>query len=149
AASSASALPAPHVTRAAATGGLMDGLVKTADGQPVTLLCNVASAAETRLGLSGGAAGVGLLRTEIAFTAAAGWPSLHDHLSQLTPILGLLSDRPAVVRLLDFTGDKIPPFLASRPVQGLDALLNDDGALRAQLTAILRAGRGARVSVLV
>ena len=42
--------------------------VRTADGQPVTLLCNVASAAETRLGLSGGAAGVGLLRTEIAFT---------------------------------------------------------------------------------
>jgi phosphoenolpyruvate-protein kinase (PTS system EI component) len=152
AASSASALPVPrvpHVTRAASAGGLMDGQVKTADGQPVTLLCNVASAAETRLGLSGGAAGVGLLRTEIAFTAAAGWPSLHDHLSQLTPILGLLSDRPAVVRLLDFTGDKVPPFLASRPVQGLDALLNDDGALRAQLTAILRAGRGARVSVLV
>ena len=28
----------------------------TADGEPVTLLCNVASAAETRLGLSGGAA---------------------------------------------------------------------------------------------
>ena len=46
----------------------------TADGEQVTLLCNVASAAETRLGLSGGAAGVGLLRTEIAFIGASGWP---------------------------------------------------------------------------
>jgi phosphoenolpyruvate-protein kinase (PTS system EI component) len=49
--------------------------VTTADGEPVTLLCNVASAAETRLGLSGGASGVGLLRTEIHFAGASGWPS--------------------------------------------------------------------------
>ena len=125
------------------------GKVKTADGQPVTLLCNVASAAETRLGLSGGAAGVGLLRTEIAFTMATDWPTLHDHVAQLMPILGLLTGRPAVVRLLDFSGDKVPPFLASRARQGLDALLDDERALRAQLTAILRAGRGAQVSVLV
>ena len=125
------------------------GELKTADGLPVTLLCNVASAAETRLGLSAGAAGIGLLRTEIAFTGATQWPSLDDHLAQLTPILGLLGGRPAVVRLLDFTGDKLPPFLASRARQGLDALLDDERALRAQLTAILRAGRGAQVSVLV
>ena len=88
--------------------------VTTADGEPVTLLCNVASAAETRLGLSGGAAGVGLLRTEIPFTGASGWPSQADHLAQLTPVLGLLAGRPAVVRLLDFSGDKIPPFLAAK-----------------------------------
>jgi phosphoenolpyruvate-protein kinase (PTS system EI component) len=125
------------------------GELKTADGQPVTLLCNVASAAETRLGLSAGAAGVDLLRTEIAFTGATEWPSLDDHLAQLTPILGLLGGRPAVIRLLDFSGDKVPPFLASRARQGLDALLDEKRALRAQLTAILRAGRGAQVSVLV
>ena len=51
------------------------GQAHTADGEPVTVLCNVASAAETRLGLANGAAGVGLLRTEIPFTArAAGRP---------------------------------------------------------------------------
>jgi phosphoenolpyruvate-protein kinase (PTS system EI component) len=122
--------------------------VRTADGEPVTLLCNVASAAETRLGLSGGAAGVGLLRTEIPFTSADGWPTEQDHLAQLTPILGPLRDRPAVVRLLDFSGDKVPPFLHSRK-QGLTALLDEPGALRHQLTAILLAGRGTRLSVLV
>ena len=123
--------------------------VRTADGQPVMLLCNVASAAETRLGLSGGAAGVGLLRTEIPFTAATDWPAIPDHLARLTPILSLLQNRPAVVRLLDFSGDKVPPFLKSHSEQGLDALLNNPGALYGQLTAILRAGRGARLSVLV
>ena len=125
--------------------------VRTADGEPVTLLCNVASAAETRLGLSGGAAGVGLLRTEISFTGASGWPSEAGHLAQLTPVLGLLESRLAVVRLLDFSGDKVPPFLADRPdrEQGLTALLGTPGVLRDQLSAILLAGRKTRLAVLV
>jgi phosphoenolpyruvate-protein kinase (PTS system EI component) len=132
----------------ATAGAVENPEVRTADGEPVTLLCNVASAAETRLGLSRGAAGVGLLRTEIPFTGASGWPSDVDHLAQLTPILRLLGGRPAVVRLLDFSGDKTPPFLAGR-AQGLTALLDAPGALRNQLTAIVRAGRGTRLSVLV
>src|SRR5208282_2742612 len=123
--------------------------VRTADGEPVTLLCNVASAAETRLGLSGGAAGVGLLRTEIAFTGASGWPSQAGHLAQLTPVLGLLAGRPAVVRLLDFSGDKVPPFLGHGQEQGLAALLHAPAALEDQLRAILRAGAGTRLAVLV
>jgi len=121
----------------------------TADGQPVMLLCNVASAAETRLGLSGGAAGVGLLRTEIAFTTAGNWPSREDHLAQLTPILSQLNERPAIVRLLDFSGDKVPPFQRFQEEQGLTALLARPEALRDQLTAILLAGRGTRLFVLV
>jgi len=143
------ALAAARAASAAArAAGTADAEARTADGQPVTLLCNVASPAETRLGLSGGAAGVGLLRTEIPFTAAEGWPTEQDHLAQLTPILRLLDYRPAVVRLLDFSGDKVPPFLRNRD-QGLTALLREPEALHAQLTAILRAGRAARLSVLV
>ncbi|HEX6523176.1 MAG TPA: putative PEP-binding protein [Streptosporangiaceae bacterium] len=129
-------------------GAIRDGMVITADGGRVTVLCNVASAAETRLGLSCGAAGVGLLRTEIPFTGAAGWPSQTDHLAQLTPVLQQLHGRPAVVRLLDFSGDKIPPF-QRRGQHGLTALLNAPEALRAQLRAILAAGRGTRLAVLV
>jgi phosphocarrier protein FPr len=72
----------------------------------------VASAAETRRGLATGAEGVGLLRTEIPFTGALAWPTLADHRAHLAPILGLLAGRTATVRLLDFSGDKIPPFLA-------------------------------------
>jgi len=139
---------APAIAAGAADAGAE---VQTADGAPVTLLCNVASAAETRLGLSGGASGVGLLRTEISFTGVSRWPSEADHLAQLEPVLGLLEDRPAVVRLLDFTGDKIPPFLAGRPAgeQGLAALLGDPAALAGQLSAIVLAGRKTRLSVLV
>ena len=109
---------------------------RTADGGDLTLLCNVASAAETRLGLANGAAGVGLLRTEIPFMHASGWPSRDDHLAALTPVLGLLTGRRAVVRLLDFAGDKIPPFPGA---EGLAAFLHAPGALAAQLAAILEA----------
>jgi len=123
--------------------------VRTADGEPVTLLCNVASVAETRLGLSGGAAGVGLLRTEIPYTSTPGWPSEADHLAQLSPVLALLEGRPAVVRLLDFSGDKVPPFLRDRGPQGLAALLGAPEALADQVRAILRAGASARLAVLV
>ena len=129
-------------------GAIRDGVVTTADGELVTVLCNVASAAETRLGLSRGAAGVGLLRTEIPFTGAAGWPSEADHLAQLTPILRQLHGRPAVVRLLDFSGDKVPPF-QRQGQHGLTALLNAPEALQAQLRAIVAAGRGTRLAVLV
>jgi phosphoenolpyruvate-protein kinase (PTS system EI component) len=150
-------LAAARAARAARTAAAALGYdeaspeVKTADGEPVTLLCNVASAAETRLGLSGGAAGVGLLRTEIGFTGASAWPSEADHLDRLTPILALLEGRPAVVRLLDFSGDKVPPFLADYPAQeqGLTALLGAPRALAAQLRAIVLAGRKTRLSVLV
>ncbi|HEX6522419.1 MAG TPA: putative PEP-binding protein [Streptosporangiaceae bacterium] len=152
---------------------LADGIVRTADGEQVTVLCNVASAAEAKLGLSAGAGGVGLLRTEIPFTGAAGWPTESEHLAQLAPILAELGGKPAIVRLLDFSGDKTPPFLAAdagggfggglgagglggglggggagRP-RGLAALLGEPDALGSQLRAILRAGRGGPVAVLV
>jgi phosphoenolpyruvate-protein kinase (PTS system EI component) len=122
------------------------GQASTADGELVTVLCNVASAAETRLGLANGAAGVGLLRTEIPFTGARGWPTREEHLAWLGPILRLLAGKRAVVRLLDFSGDKIPPFPGA---EGLRAFLAAPGALAAQLEAILAAGAGTDLSVMI
>jgi phosphoenolpyruvate-protein kinase (PTS system EI component) len=121
---------------------------QTADGQQIVVLCNVASAAETRRGLAGGAAGVGLLRTEIPFTSASSWPTAADHEQQLRPILTLLEGRPATVRLLDFSGDKIPPFLTSgRP--GLAELLSHPAALTDQLRVALSAGRDTELAILI
>lgn len=121
---------------------------RTRDGQEITLLCNVASATETRLGLASGATGVGLLRTEIPFLKATGWPSEADHRAALDPVLGLLTGRPAVVRLLDFSGDKTPPFLAGQGA-GLAMLLSHPHALGDQLRAVLRSGRDTRLHVMV
>ena len=145
------------------------GPVSTADGRTITVLCNVASAAETRRGLAAGAEGVGLLRTEIPYTEALAWPTLPEHRTQLAPILDLLAGRPVTVRVLDFSGDKIPPFLgggrprasassagvpaagaaAAGPAAGLGALLAHRTALPDQLRAVLEAGRRTRLSILI
>ncbi len=121
---------------------------RTQDGQEISVMCNVASAAETTRGLAAGASGVGLLRTEIPFTGAHTWPTLAEHQAKLAPVLGLLAGRPATVRLLDYSGDKIPPFLAGT-ASGLAALLAHPRALRDQLHAVLEAGRDTRLAVLV
>jgi phosphoenolpyruvate-protein kinase (PTS system EI component) len=123
---------------------------RTADGQPVTLLVNAASAREVRMGLAAGAAGVGLLRTEIPFLGATAWPTRAEHEAVLAPPLRLLAGRPAVVRLLDFSGDKVPPFLAGAGhTNGLTSLLDAPHALRDQLRAILAAGRPTDLRIMV
>ena len=123
---------------------------QTADQEKITLLVNVASAAETRRGLAAGAAGVGLLRTEIPFAQTAlAWPTRDQHAAQLAPILNLLADRTATVRLLDFSGDKIPPFLRSSSEQGLAALLACPRAITDQLDAALEAGHHTDLAILV
>jgi len=122
---------------------------RTADGRRVPTLANVASAAELDLALSAGAEGIGLLRTELAFLDSAGWPDEAAHLAALRPILERLKDGPATVRLLDFGGDKTPPFLAGTRQRGVELLLAAPEALRAQLSAALRAARGLDLRLLV
>jgi phosphoenolpyruvate-protein kinase (PTS system EI component) len=91
---------------------------------------------------------VGLLRTEIAFLDATDWPPEQAQREVLEPVFATLRGLPVTARLLDFSNDKVPPFLAGGPT-GLDALLADRGALRAQLRALLEAGRGSELRVLV
>ncbi|MDT7570019.1 MAG: multiphosphoryl transfer protein [Actinomycetota bacterium] len=123
----------------------------TRDGVDVRLLANIASPLEARRAVDAGAAGVGLLRTELLFLDGDTWPTAEQHEAQLRPILEVLAGRPVVVRLLDFSNDKVPAFVqpllaasGSAPV-----LLAARAALDAQLWAILRAGRGHDVHVLV
>jgi phosphoenolpyruvate-protein kinase (PTS system EI component) len=110
------AADADRAAGAAAVAGdqaRLDGPARTTDGRQIMVLCNVASAVETRRGLAAGADGVGLLRTELPYVQATKWPTLEQNREQLGPILELLTGRTATVRLLDFSGDKIPPFLAT------------------------------------
>ena len=120
----------------------------TADGQTFALLCNVASDTEVRTGRDAGAEGVGLLRTELPFLQAERWPTEADHRRALRPILVEATRWPVTIRLLDFANDKIPPFLDGAPA-GLPALLDQPPALAAQLRAILDAGRGVQLRIMV
>jgi multiphosphoryl transfer protein len=122
----------------------------TTDGRRVAVLANVAGAGELGLALEAGAEGIGLLRTELAFLEASGWPTEEEHARILTPVLAGLGPRPVTVRTLDYGGDKTPPFLAAEARRGLALQLAAPEALRAQLRAVLaaRAATGADVRVL-
>ena len=123
--------------------------VETVDGRPVALLCNAASHAEIEAGLAAGAQGVGLLRTELAFLQSAAWPTEEEHCAELEPLLGRLRGLVATVRTLDFGADKTPPFLADTPDRGLALTLAHADALTAQLRAMVVAGAGTRLRILL
>jgi phosphoenolpyruvate-protein phosphotransferase len=121
----------------------------TRDGVHVGVLANVASAMEVEAALAAGADGVGLIRTELTFLDRSSWPSALDHRRLLEPILAPLAGRQATVRLVDFGGDKTPPFLSGVHGRGIELLLQHPVALRDQLSAVLTAGRGTDLRVLV
>ena len=106
-------------------------------------------AAELERGIAAGAEGVGLLRTELAFLDATGWPGEDAHRAALAPVLGRLAGRTATVRVLDFGGDKTPPFLHGTALRGLALLLDAPDALAAQLRAIAAAGAASDLRVLL
>ena len=121
----------------------------TRDGRKVRLLCNASTAAEVEAGLAAGAEGIGLLRTELAFLEASGWPSEEEHLAALTPALEPLAGRIATVRTLDFGADKTPPFLAGVEERGLALSLAYPDGFAAQLRAIVAAGAATKLRVLL
>jgi phosphoenolpyruvate-protein kinase (PTS system EI component) len=122
----------------------------TRDGRALRVLTNAAGAAEVRAGLAAGADGVGLLRTELAFLEAGAWPSEDDHRRLLDAVAGALPPGATLtVRLLDFGGDKTPPFLAGVPERGIALLLAHPAAFEAQLRAIAAVAAGVDLRVLL
>ncbi len=121
----------------------------TRDGVSIRLLCNACTAAEVEAGLAAGAEGVGLLRTELAFLDAGRWPTESEYIAALAPPLSRLEGRVATVRTFDFGADKTPPFLVGEQRRGLELALAHTAALATQLRAILRAGAGTELRLLL
>lgn len=121
----------------------------TKDGHRVVVLANAATVAQVIEALEQGAEGVGLLRTELPFLDAAGWPSVGQQTTFLKPILARLRDRTATVRLFDFGGDKTPPFLHGATSRGIQLLLEAPEVLREHVGAVVAAAAGARLRLLV
>jgi phosphoenolpyruvate-protein kinase (PTS system EI component) len=103
----------------------------------LAVLVNAGCAAEARAGFVAGAEGGGLRRTELAVQEARGWPTEAEHRRALTPIVAAAAGRPVTVRVLDFGGDKLPPFLRGARERGTRLLLRHPEALAAQLRAIV------------
>jgi phosphoenolpyruvate-protein kinase (PTS system EI component) len=123
--------------------------VVTAAGRPIRLLANASSRAEVDVALKRGAEGIGLVRTELAFLDWTGWPTEAEHYEALAPVLAPLEGRIVTVRTLDFGADKTPPFLRGNGGRGIALMLEHQDALVAQLAAILRAGEGTQLRIML
>jgi phosphoenolpyruvate-protein phosphotransferase len=127
----------------------------TRDGRAVRLLGNAGTLAEVEAALVAGADGIGLLRTELAFLDATGWPDEASHRQALAPLLAALAHRIATVRTLDFGGDKLPPFLAGTDARsplgrrGIRLSLASPQGLAPQLRALLAVAGDAVVRILI
>jgi phosphoenolpyruvate-protein kinase (PTS system EI component) len=127
---------------------------RTTDGHPVGLYANVATPVEAKAVPTHNAGGVGLLRTELPFLEAPAWPTEAQHTAVLWPVLAKLAGLPVTVRTLDFADDKFPPFLAPAAVdghlgRGLPHMLADPSAFENQFRAILAAGVGCDLRIMI
>jgi len=122
---------------------------QTRDGHRIRVLANASTVAELHEADQQGAEGVGLLRSELLFLEAPTWPSFKEQVDVLRPVLSRLAGRVATVRLFDFGGDKTPPFLRGARARGIDLLLESPAQLKTQLAAIVEAGGGTELRILV
>jgi phosphoenolpyruvate-protein kinase (PTS system EI component) len=121
------------------------GQAMTRDGRRIRVRANVATVTDALAAGDAGCEGVGLLRTELPFlTEESGWPDEDRHVAELVPVLASVPPGPVVVRTLDFTGDKRPPFLRDRRIT-----LPGSDALGAQLRGIMRAAGDTGVEVAI
>ncbi len=128
----------------------------TRDGRPVALLANASTPAEARAAGEWGAAGVGLLRTELLFLERPDLPDEEEQRALYAAVAAELPGTPITVRTLDVGGDKhlpafpLPheenPFLGWR---GLRIGLSRPEILLPQLRALLRAGAKADIRIML
>ena len=153
AASSTTARESHARERRAAARALADlrGLpAETLDGRAIALLCNAASPAEIDAGLAAGAAGVGLLRTELAFLEAPAWPTEQQHCRRSSRCS--LRSAAAWRRCARSTsaGTRRRRSSTETPRSAASTLmLAQPDALAAQLRAIVRAGAATRLRILL
>lgn len=149
------------VDTAAAGPRRVEGPVVTTDGLRVAVVANIADAKDATRAAEVGAEGVGLLRTELTFLAAATEPSEADQRAGYAATMAPLAGLPVTARTLDAGADKPVPFLHMpaevNPALGVrgqrlfDTGAPDrDGVLDRQLAALVggAADAGVRLKVM-
>jgi len=119
---------------------------QTKDGHQVNLLANIEFPADIDDGLTMGAEGIGLYRTEFLYLASETEPSEEIHYESYADAVRRLGGRPLVIRTLDLGADKYTqakqqnpernPFLGDRSIR---MCLHDIPMFKRQLRAIMRA----------
>ena len=134
---------------------LRDVRAVTRDGVAIDLQINAGLLVDLPHLDETGAAGIGLLRTELQFMIAAEMPSAAEQQAFYRAVLDEAGDRPVTFRTLDIGGDKILPYLQlgeeENPALGWRAIrigLDRPALLRAQARNLLKAAAGRRLRIM-
>ncbi|CAH2600789.1 Phosphoenolpyruvate-dihydroxyacetone phosphotransferase, subunit DhaM; DHA-specific IIA component / DHA-specific phosphocarrier protein HPr / DHA-specific EI component [Rhodovastum atsumiense] len=147
-----------QASAASVTAGvaLVDGVLRLADGRGIEFWANVASQRDAEAAARAGARGIGLLRTEMLFLDRADPPDEAEQAALVAAIMEPFRGRPVVVRTLDAGADKPLPWLGMAPeanpylgVRGVRLLLARPAVFETQLRALLRAGSGLDLRIML
>jgi len=134
---------------------LRDKPSRTKNGEPISLMINAGLAVDLPHVEETGAAGIGLLRTELQFMVAATFPRTAEQFSLYRSVLDAAGTRPVTFRTLDIGGDKVLPYMHNvveeNPALGWRAIrlgLDRPALLRSQIRALLRAAAGRALKVM-
>ena len=127
----------------------------TKDGVVVTLKANIESSDDIKAAIGHGAEGIGLFRTEYLFAKGTRFPTEEEQFAEYKKVAEAIAPNDAIIRTLDFGGDKMP-FLTNsdpepNPALGLRAIrysLRNPQLFRSQLRAILRASHYGRLKIM-
>ena len=128
----------------------------TADGEAVSLCCNIASPRDVPGVLEHTGEGVGLFRTEFLFMNRAAPPSEEEQFRIYQDAARRLEGREIIIRTLDIGGDKDIACLDTEPEEnpflGFRAIrycLSKPDLFKTQLSAILRASAYGSIRILL
>ena len=103
-----------------------------------------------------GASGVGLFRTELPFLIGRTLPNAAEQTALYRAVLEAANGKPVVFRTADIGSDKRAPYMVqpheANPAMGWRGLrvgLDREGLLRTQLRALIAAGGGRELSILL
>lgn len=129
-----------------------------ADGQPLRFYANIQHPDDIASVLAAGMDGVGLFRTEYLFMNNTQLPDEQWQYTQYRHVLQSMQDKPVTIRTLDVGADKMlsaDGYTAQaepNPALGLRGLRwcrQNEGILRTQLRALLRAGEHGRLRIML
>jgi multiphosphoryl transfer protein len=122
----------------------------------ITVSANVGSVLEATAAARAGAAGIGLVRTELLFLGRQAPPSVAEQRATYVRIRDAFPNHPVVFRTLDVGGDKPAAWQEghseANPALGLRGVrlgLARPTLLDDQLTALLEAGSGAEIRIML
>jgi len=135
---------------------LRDKPAVTRDGARITLLMNAGLLVDLPHLEESGAEGIGLFRTELQFMIASTLPKMHEQSVFYASVIAAAGERPVTFRTLDIGGDKVLPYMRTaaeeNPAMGWRAIrlgLDRPGLLRVQLRALMHAGAGGELRVML